>query len=184
MAFNIGNQKEIQRAFTSSAIPAIEKIVRKELVKELTRQGHIMTGALRDSIEFKSQSQARFILINGFFNDYGIPINSGVKPSRIPYSPGSGKKTSKYIDGLVDFVKKKRIETNDKKALGIAFAIAKTQKKEGQPTKGSFKHSKNGRRSGWVDFALEASQEAIGKEVQKIWSGIIRTRINNFSQSK
>ena len=41
-----------------------------------------------------------------------------------------------------------------KNPLGAAFAIAKTQKREGMPTKGSYKFSSNGRRKNWRSFTL------------------------------
>lgn len=169
----------IDRILLQRSSEEVKLIIKKELTTELTKQGHILTGSLRDSIETKSTAFAKGIILSTFFNSYGEPINTGVPGPRIPYTPNSGKKNSKYIAGLVDFVKKRRIETNDKKALGVAFAIARTQKKQGQPTKGSFKFSKNKRRSGWVDFALINIEKQVIKKIQDVWAVGIETSIIN-----
>lgn len=74
-------------------------------------------------------------------NDYAIHIDKGVKPSRVPYTEGSGAKTSKYIDALVDWIKIIKPSLSEKERLGFAFGIARKAKKEGHTTRGSFKFS-------------------------------------------
>ena len=73
---------------------------------------------------------------------------------------------SKYIDGLTDFAKK-RFGLNDKEAQSAAFAIAKKQKKEGMPTKNSFKFSKNGKRTGFIDDTIQNATPAIEKIIEE-----------------
>ena len=98
--------------------------------------------------------------IDFLLNDYGMILNFGVEPERIPYTPNSGKKQSKYIDALKKYVTK-RMGKSGKEAERIAFAIAKKQKKDGMPTKGSFKYSKNGRRTGAIDATLAESNDEL-----------------------
>ena len=74
------------------------------------------------------------MVIQGYVLDYMATINTGVTASRIPYSRGSGARSSQYIQGLTNYVKR-RMGKSDKEAKSIAFAIASKHKKEGMPTK-------------------------------------------------
>jgi hypothetical protein len=178
MAFRIGSGDTIRQR-----IPEIERLIRDSLVKELTQQGHILTGKLRDSIELVSRETAKGFEIDGLFLSYGLPINTGVPASRIPYTPGSGRRRSKYISGLIDFVRKRRLAVKESEVKGIAFAIARKQKMQGQPTKGSFKFTKNGRRSNWVDMGLKGVEAEIEKAIEDIWTEEILIGITNLSKS-
>ena len=67
-----------------------------------------------------------------------------------------------------------------KEALGVAFAIAHTQKKEGMPTIGSFAHSKTGLRTRFLTDALTDSRKHMEIEIVR-WGGRkIETTINNM----
>lgn len=102
-------------------------------VKEAFRlQGRSLTGKLIDSIEYNVSAMVNRAYIEFTLLDYGMVLNYGVPPDRIPFTEGSGAKGSKYIDGLKMFAKLK-FGVNDKDALGIAFAIAKKHKKYGMP---------------------------------------------------
>lgn len=122
---------------------------------ELINQGHKNTGSLISSMSstILNKGDAKDLLI--FMNEYGLVVNDGVKANKVPYSRGSkrgGK--SKYIQGLVDFVKQKGLASGDKEATSIAFAIASVHKKEGISTNKSKRFSKNGKRKGWIDDTL------------------------------
>ena len=143
------------------------QVLIKGLRKELVAQGHKMTGSLSKSLEseVKAISNGISLIVKG--NDYGAVLNNGVKANRIPFSQGSGATSSKYIQGLQRFVKA-RITSNEKKSLGIAFAIAKTHKKEGMPSKGSLRFSNNGRRTGWIDYAVKDTEKEFSKLVRTV----------------
>lgn len=155
------------------ALQEILKIVKKEFNRQLQLQGHNLTGKLAQSVEQKITTTFDGFIIDFEALAYGNIINRGVPANRIPFSPGSGKKTSKYIDGLKKFAKL-RFGAGDKEAQSIAFAIAYTQKKQGLPTKGSFQFSKNGKRTGFIDDTLESVEPLIEK--------IIEDTIFNFIQ--
>lgn len=121
-------------------------------IKNIRLQGHTLTGKLEKSIEVQV-TQKVDTFINLLAESYGIPLNTGVSASRIPYRPKSGARSSEYIKGLQMFAKK-RMRVSDKEALSIAFAIAKKHKKEGMPTRGSFRYSKNGKRTNFFDDAV------------------------------
>ena len=126
-----------------------------ELRRQYRLQGHNLTGKLIASIEEKVTLTVTGAKVQVLIVDYGVIINNGTPASRIPYTPGSGRGgTSKYIQGLQNFARL-RMGLNAREALSVAFAIAKKQSKEGMPTKGSFRFSKNGKRTGAIEDTLE-----------------------------
>ena len=126
-----------------------------ELRRQYRLQGHNLTGKLIASIEDKVTLTVTGAKVQVLIVDYGVIINNGTPASRIPYTPGGGRGgTSKYIQGLQNFARL-RMGLNAREALSVAFAIAKKQSKEGMPTKGSFRFSKNGKRTGAIEDTLE-----------------------------
>ena len=122
------------------------------LIDEWDQQGHKMNQSKFES-EIEHKVEGNKVTILGVH--YAEYIDRGVTSQNIPYSPGSksGAKTSKYIQGLADYVLK-RMGIGGAQGLSIAFAIAKTHKKEGMPTDGSYKDTKTGQRTGFIDAML------------------------------
>jgi len=143
------------------AAEKIGKLTVEALKIQYRLQGHRLTGKLEKSIEYKTQETLEGAKVLILMQDYGIVIDQGIKPSRIPYSGrGSGARRSKYIEGLKDFAKK-RFGVSIKKATSIAFAIASAHKREGLSTRNSRKFSKTGKRQGAISAALlDTRQEA------------------------
>jgi hypothetical protein len=109
--------------------------------------------------------------------------NQGVPANKIPYYPGSGRKESEYIKGLIKYVKL-RMGKSDKEAKGIAFAIASKHKKEGMPTKNSVtKHSKTGRRTGFIEIALEKKEAEMANLINRAISYSVETTVETFYKS-
>ena len=158
----------------------IFEIVKLQWGKEIRAQGHSLTGSLEKSLEAKNIKVLKGFIIDFYANSYGNIIDAGTKPNRIPFNEGSGAKTSKYIDGLKDFAMK-RFGASDKEAQGIAFAIAKTQKKEGMPTKNSYRYSQNGKRLDLIDDTIANSTPAIEKVIEQTIFKFITTY--NFKQN-
>jgi len=131
--------------------------------EELEAQGHKLTGSLERSLQFTIQGDLNKLIGSVYMADYGIYVDKGVKASRIPYSKGSGAKTSKYIAGLTDFFIKRGLDF--KRARGAAFATAKKQKREGMPTRSSYAYSKNGRR---LDFSRQVVTPANVNEATQL----------------
>jgi len=132
----------------------IGKSLVEEIRNQILLQGHRLTGALSKSVEYQLRSLPDGLLIQFLLFDYGLPVNNGVIPSRIPYGRFTGKKVSKYIEGLKRFAKIK-FRVTEKQALGIAFAIARKHVKEGMPTLGSYKFSKTGKRTDFIEEAIK-----------------------------
>jgi len=140
------------------------RIAVKELREQILLQGHRLTGSLiksarANSVVVNEDSAVVRILLN----DYGVPLNTGVPAPRIPYGSYTGARVSKYIQGLKRFAKL-RFRVTDKQALGIAFAIANKHKKEGMPTANSFRFSKNGMRTRYIEQTIKN----ITKDIEKL----------------
>lgn len=153
-----------------------EKILRQQLAelgdflvdvlrKELKMQGHRLTGKLEKSIEAVVKHKSDEWLIDIMHERYGTYQDTGVSANRIPYTPGSGARTSKYISALIRWVQLRGIAPGFARAKGIAFAIAKTHKKEGMPTKGSYRFSNNGRRTLWLQHPASAQEKTIERRI-------------------
>lgn len=147
---------ELKEAITKAC-----NFLAEEIKKELLAQGHNATGNLIDSIEVRIEQTEEGYKGQIWINDYAFILNDGVKAERVPYKPGSGAKTSKYISALEKWVGVIKPSLTDKERLSFAFAIAKTAKKEGHPTRGSYAYSSNGRRKSWAEYAIDKNQKKI-----------------------
>jgi hypothetical protein len=110
----------------------VGEVVKKAVKQAFIMQGRSLTGALVNSIDYSVNATVTSAFIEFTLLDYGMILNYGVPANRIPYSPGSGAKSSKYIDGLKLYAKL-RFNANHKEAERIAFAIARKHKKFGMP---------------------------------------------------
>lgn len=141
-------------AAISKALTAAMKVLQGDLRGELKVQGHYLTGKLHDSIDFKIEESENLVIATVECEDYGLAMEFGVAPGRIPFTPGSNNGgTSQYIQGLITFFEKRGLQGRD--AVSAAFATARVQKQQGMPTAGSFRFSKNGARKGFASTTLE-----------------------------
>jgi hypothetical protein len=153
------------------------------VANEWRLQGHELTGSAVKQMETMVRMEINTLIIEGFVPDYMAINNQGVPANRIPYYPGSGRKTSKYIDGLIDYVQR-RMGKSEKEAKGIAFAIASKHKKEGMPTKNSvIKHSKTGRRTGFIEIALDKNSQKFVELIENAITFSVEATIESYYKS-
>jgi len=119
--------------------------INAKLVDEFALQGHHMTGAFEESLELLPDDTG----VTTMGNTYGIYLNIGVKAEQIKYPYAKAR-----INGLARFVQFRK-GIGGKEGLSIAFAIATVQAKEGMPTKGSYQYSSTGKRTDYIDEAIE-----------------------------
>lgn len=141
--------------------------IRAIIADEWQQQGHDMTEKFMQSIEYEIETNDKGAVItfyDGTERGYGAILNKGVSAANIPYSPGSGAKSSDYISGLQKFAMhpKRMGITDEREALGVAFAIARKHKREGMPLPSTDRFSKTGKR---IDFAADALKRP---EIEKI----------------
>ena len=152
------------------------------IAMEWRAQGHNLTGAAIKNMETVIRFQINELIIEGFVPDYMAINNKGVTATKIPYYPGSGRKTSKYIDGLIEYAKK-RMGKSDKEAKSVAFAIASKHKKEGMPTKASARFSSTGRRTGFIEIALEKNSQKFIELIEASIRFSVEATIESFYKS-
>lgn len=150
-------------------MPPLEKVaqnigdfVKKNIVNQIKLQGHNLTGKLTKSVSYKVFYTQQGISLIFEMEEYGAILNKGVKANKIPFGGNTGAKRSKYIQGLKRFAQL-RFFVDEKKALQIAFAIAHAHKRDGMPTRKSFRFSKTGKRTNFIEDALADSYPDILK---------------------
>lgn len=132
--------------------------------QELAAQGHKATGKGIASLEGVVTSDNLQKLVGVIMaNDYLIPVDTGVPASRVPYGRGGGG-TSKYIQGLLDWVGIIKPGLKEKQKISFVFSIAAAHKKEGIPTRASARFAQNGRRKNWIKHGLEDKAEQFEDE--------------------
>ena len=153
------------------------------IAMEWRAQGHELTGSAVKQMETMVKFEINTLVIEGRVPDYMAINNSGVTAARIPYTPNSGNKTSKYISGLIEYAKK-RMGKSDKEAKSVAFAIASKHKREGMPTKASVtKYSKTGRRTGFIEIALEKNSQKFIELIEASIRFSVEATIESFYKS-
>lgn len=149
-------------------------------LKEVYRlQGHRVTGRLERSIVFETILTPEGATIRIFMEDYGITLDQGIKPSRIPFGKDTGAKSSKYIQGLKRWAEK-RFGVSAKAALKIAFGVARVHKKVGMSTPKSRRFSKTGKRKGAISAALLETEEQQVQLVEKTLQASIELFFEQF----
>jgi len=146
----------------------IGQFIIDELAKELIKQDHKATGELIESIDY--------IINKGIFteiliemNDYGRYVNTGRKrgAKKVP------------IQALVEWIKQRGIETNNKKVVGMAFAIQKTIEREGIPTRNS---RAKGKRTGFIDDTVTRIEQKVQDELANMMEKEVELMVINFAK--
>ena len=149
-----------------------------KLAKELIAQGHRGSSKLIESLtgSINKIQGGMEIVISG--NHYAQFLDRGVKANRIKdragrRGKGTGKK-SEYIKGLIAFWEKKGAA--DPKAA--AFATAAKHKKEGMPTRNSFKFSRTGKRTEFINEMLKKHEDDIFDQMAEVGFSTLSSRID------
>ena len=153
------------------------------VANEWRAQGHELSGSAVKQMETVIREEIATIVIEGYVPDYMAINNKGVTSDKIPYYPGSGRKESEYIKGLMKYVQQ-RMGKSERESKSIAFAIASKHKLEGMPTKNSvIKHSKTGRRTGFIEIALEKSSPKFIELIENAITFSVEATIESYYKS-
>lgn len=139
----------------------IQKAIIDQLILEFVYQGHSMNGSWESKLIGEIIESMDRVVISVYGPKHSIYVNNGVSADKIPFTPPgwpTAKKNpnrSLYIEGLQRYAKFRFGLTNEKEALGAAFAIAKKHKAYGMPTAGSYRFSRTGKRTDFVDETLK-----------------------------
>lgn len=153
----------------------VGEVVKKAVKQAFVMQGRTLTGALINSIDYSVNATVTSAFVEFTLLDYGMILNYGVPANRIPFSPGSGAKSSKYIDGLKLYAKL-RFNANDKEAERIAFAIAHKHKKFGMPLD---------KKTGAVEKGLADSKDEVESLISEALTKVINVMfLSSFAEVK
>ena len=140
---------------------------------QIALAGHVMTGDLLNSVSSMITTTVTSAKIEVLLNDYGIALDQGVPPDRIPFTPippyRGGR--SAYIEGLARFATLKLGASSPREALGIAFAIANKHKRTGMPVKGP---------SEFIQKTLDATEADIEQFVEEWAASVFEVQLDTL----
>ena len=166
----------------TAIVEQIARLALEAVAIEWKNQGHNLTGKAIQELETRIIAGGD-IIIQGYVTDYMANINAGVTAANIPYSPGSGASSSKYIAGLIEYAKR-RMLVGDREAKSIAFAIASRHKKEGMPSKASVRFSSTGKRTGFIEAALDGVEPKLAALIEQGIEETINFVIESFFKTQ
>lgn len=153
----------------------LAELLKEEMRQQLKIANHIMTGELVESIESRILSTIEGRKIEIWLNSYGIALDQGVPPEKIPFTEPSGRGgRSKYIEGLQRFAQLKLGVTDNRKSLGIAFAIARKHKKVGMPVKGPTQ---------FIQKTLDATEDDIIRFAEDWAEAVFQAKIDSIIEN-
>ena len=153
----------------------LAELLKEEMRQQLKIANHIMTGELVESIESRILSTIEGRKIEIWLNSYGIALDQGVPPDRIPFTEPSGRGgRRKYIEGLQRFAQLKLGVTDNRESLGIAFAIARKHKKVGMPVKGPTQ---------FIQKTLDATEDDIIRFAEDWSEAIFEAKIDSIIEN-
>lgn len=158
-------------------VERIEQILSEVLMDEWEAQGHAMTSKVVKEIDYRTKYETNSLILSGMIYPYGNIIAAGVKPGKVPFGGKRGR-TSLYIQALQNYAKQRMGIQDEQKSLSVAFAIAKTQKKEGMPTYSSYSFSRTGKRTDWVEEAFRKNEEKITEAIRDMGYGVLTASID------
>jgi len=157
-----------------------EADLKAEFLAMWVAQGHYMNGKIVEDMDILTKTTAEVLNMGIYVYPYGVYMEAGVTANKIPFAPGSGKKTSLYISALIRYVQKRMGISEMKKAKSIAFAIAHTQKKQGMPTRESYRFSNSGMRTNWIQETMNKNENLITTFVNDIFGHALEVSLDNM----
>jgi len=149
------------------ALDAAEEMI-EEGIKELIEQGHKDTGRGIDSLVAKVAENGKdrlTIIIEG--EGYLIDLDTGVEPSKVDVSLEAQKRLYPWAKRKLGF------SASPSKVRRFVFLVVNKAAFVGYPLPGSYKFSKNGRRTGWIEFGIDAKAKEIIEEKHRIFDLLV-----------
>lgn len=145
--------------------------------RELTLQGHVVTGALLESIDFEIVEEGNELKILFYNLDYGEDLETGLRADQIP----SGPAATARIKDLAVWVSRRGMAFDRNEIRKVAFFVHRSHTRVGMPTPNSYQYSDVGRRIGWRTYVLETDKSEIQNRIEDaITRGFIKTLISIF----
>lgn len=151
------------------AMQRVQAILRKSLEE----RGHVLSNNLKESIQFSIEATESKIVARMTVLEYGMYVEFGVKPDRIPYS-GSNKKRggkSKYIQALISYFEARGKGSDEAKRA--AFATARVHSREGMSTKASARFSSVNKRNAYFTSKRDEIEAILSEAAQAYSASIV-----------
>jgi len=156
-------------------LKSLADILVAEMRSQLRLAGHVMTGSLVESVEERINNTITGANIEIWLNNYGIALDQGVPPERIPFTEPTGRGgRSLYIEGLQRFAQLKLGVTDQRESLGIAFAIARKQKEKGMPIAGATE---------FIQKTINATQADVAEFIENWAAAVFEAQIDLIIQN-
>lgn len=153
----------------------LAKLVADEMKAQIKLAGHVMTGDLVQSVEGIVTRKITGATIEIWLNNYGIALDQGVPPERIPFTEPSGRGgRSAYIEGLQRFAQLKLGVADQRESLSIAIAVARKQKQKGMPITGPTE---------FIQKTIDATEEEVEQFVEDWATAVFEARLDLIIQN-
>jgi hypothetical protein len=144
-------------------------------------QGHNLTGNAIQQLETRIVEAGGGVVIQGYIVDYMAELNEGTKAKDIPK-----RGTSEYdrlIVKLSDYARKRGMQ-GKRTYEQIAQAIVSRWYKEGKPTKASARFSSTGKRTGFIEAALDGVEPELAQLIERGVEESINFVLESFFKSQ
>ena len=142
----------------------IAEFIIDKMREELIAQGHNLTGNLINSL--------RYEVSNEYIKIYGVNYSAAMEKG-IPAG------TWVPVGALIKWVELRGIVSGSTEIKNVAFAIRHKIYQEGSPTKGAFKFTSNGRRTGFTEYVVTEYSKEIFQMLVVALRGKAETIITN-----
>lgn len=132
------------------------------LVAEIFAKGKVATGNLIDSVEYQVVNKGDKFVVDLLADRYIFNVSEG---RRAGYPNGGD---GSFLRALIEWVKVKSIETDDKKARAAAWAIRESIFKKGIPP------------TNIIDFAIEEIDKQVDAKVREAIQRDIENHFDNL----
>lgn len=144
--------------------------IKNKSIKELTGQGHVMTGKLINSFSEVNEKTPDGSKIKIYLESYGLIQNEKYLVKKLAFRQGG--KDNGYVAGILRFAEHRGLSES------IAWRIIRKHYKANRhPMDGAYKYSNNGRRTGWIQQVLNDRTFELGEDFLSIPSNLKVTEV-------
>lgn len=166
----------------TALIQQIANLALQAVAIEWKAQGHNLTGNAIQQLETRIvTASSTAIIIQGYMVDYMAELNEGTKAKDIPK-----RGTAEYdrlIVKLSDYARKRGM-TGRRTYEQIAQAIVSRWYKEDKPTKASARFSSTGKRTGFIEAALDGIEPKLAALIEQGIEETINFVIESFFKTQ
>ena len=165
----------------TALIEKIANLALQAVAIEWKNQGHNLTGNAIQQLETRIVQAGNNTIILGYMVDYMAELNEGTKAKDIP-RPGTAE-YDRLIVKLSDYARKRGMQ-GKRTYEQIAQAIVSTWYRGGRPTKASARFSSTGKRTGFIEAALDGVEPELAQLIERGVEESINFVLESFFKSQ